>query len=107
METGVKITQEMIDDWTGPDGFIDLNGGYADYSTHSIWKDGNLVFVVCAPDGTQQYAVEASGQEGRGRSWCPHWLPNNGFVEIPSPMADPEFSLDEMSMAEEIMETLK
>lgn len=91
----MQITQEMIDDWSGPYGYRDFTKDATLYK-FKPYKGG---FAIT---GKGQYAIEAriGGHIGKTNT-IPVWV--RGKLPPPFYLVDPEFSLDEITQAQELI----
>lgn len=109
MDRHTPITPEMVADWVGPDGYTDINP----HNHYCFAYKGGWAFIIFGDDGEVAYfATMAHGgpntlSGGNKRHFCPT------FCDIPPdiatrfqrhrPMVEPEFTLDEMAQAEELV----
>lgn len=115
----MKITQAIIDDWSGPDGYSDLKKAsfqegneYGVINKLYLYEDGLALVQYDDTGEALQYAIEAK------KGWCgklklvPIWIADPNFIKdvieakaaASLPMLDPEFSLEEISTAQELMD---
>ena len=110
----MKITQEIWDDWSGPMGYNDLNGATTYCRNEIIPCNGGLAIVHYKHDTIYGYSVEAENGGWKGSlSLVPKWIKTKdddiGFIAClleknNNKMPDPEFSLDEISLAQELIQ---
>lgn len=98
----MKITQEMIDDWRHKDGFIDFNPASDIYDMRAYPYRDNLAIL------RYEMGVTISARNWRSgkREFGPIWLnPNHLAVGeiLREDFLQPEFSLDEISLGEELI----
>lgn len=116
----MKITQAIIDDWSGPDGYCDLaketfqerNNDHNLLNKLYLYEGGLALVQYNGLGEPLQYAIEATkGWRGKLKL-VPRWMPDPNFIidvieaqaAAKLPMPDPEFSLEEISAAQELME---
>lgn len=91
----MKITQELLDDWSSPVGYSDFQD-----DRYKIISTGDGYFRVYSP-GNKTVATEANNE-----GWCgqtktlPVWVKWEPSLDL---MTEPEFTLEEMAIAEEII----
>lgn len=92
----MKITQALLDDWASPEGYSDFQD-----DRYKILPAGGGYFRVYNPD-SKTVAIEANNDGWRGQTkTLPVWIKWEGpSLDL---MAEPEFTLEEMAIAEEII----
>lgn len=110
----MQITKEMFDDWCSPDGYSDFREGTKNTNQLLPYRGA---FAVYRPkrheDREDVIAIEAHSGGWRGqpkKQVCPQWLSqgtpefDNAYCELfPPRMAEPDFSLDEIFEAQEMI----
>jgi hypothetical protein len=114
-----SITWEIIDDWSDPaDGWIDFNGQMPEAVNEYI-KLGDGSYAVIRMEGTEPdlvavMAVRLGGSIKSKRQYSPIWIKRDdinfrnimnviGWKEKIAPMIEPDFELEEITQAEEII----
>lgn len=87
----MKITQELLDDWSGPGGYSDLQKFATLYKF--VPYDGGYAIV-----GKYQHAIEA--RTGGHMKTIPVWETGKWS---PFVMTEPDFSLDEITLGQDII----
>lgn len=98
----LKITQEMLDDWSSPEGYSDFR-----FDTHYKNEFYNYQDGIAIVRG-DQYAIEAREGDRGKLKLIPIWVHGRedgiiNMLEGVQIMPEPEFSLDEMEVAEELL----
>lgn len=102
----MKITQQMIDEWSEPEGYSDFNGSSNCRRDFYSYDDG----IVIVSDN--EMAREASPYGWRGKSkYIPNWVPlDKKFINMLKAvmvLPEPDMSLDEIEKAEKLMMELQ
>ncbi len=111
----VPITWDMIREWTDPaTGYSDLRSNPTPYGQRVVfgYSNGSVVIALYRGPTLDRWAVNACVDGGTYLPTCPDWLSGSDLVDLsiaecPIPgaivMAPPEFSLDEIELAEKMV----
>lgn len=105
----MRITAEILADWTSSEGYSDFNGENKDYRLEVWFYDGALVVANYYNDTAPRVAMSAKFGGHRGKlRLTPEFLSlEEGYALLKKcsnpPMPDPEFSLDEIALGEEMI----